>query len=243
VLAIQAVNGPLVPGASAHALGATLAALTLGPARAILGAFRGALDPGPALRRRRRDRAGHQRADHRRLAGAGSAGIQRLFAELPRGLELSALAGTLTGNLAAATVLSLALVDGAAAPLALTAGWLLGVHARGLDRRRADGARRQAPRRALAGPDRAQPARGPGPPALIVLRPSRWFVVLMLLPFASQAPDALQVVLSQLPGRAVSPAARILLLVGLTTAVATLPAPSPRHSSAALRSACSSCCA
>ncbi len=199
VLAIQAVNVPLVPGASAHALGATLAALTLGPARAVLALFAVLLiqallfaDGGVTV-------LGINALTIAVLPVLAVEAFRRLFARLPRGLELSAVAGTLTGNLAAASVLSLALVEGASAPLALTAGWLLGVHAlSGLieGALTAIAVRRlfvRAPGLIERSPPAAAPAKGSYRVAAVAL-----VVVLMLLPFASQAPDALEVVLSQL---------------------------------------------
>ena len=199
VLAIQAVNVPLVPGASAHALGATLAALTLGPARAVLALFAVLLiqallfaDGGITV-------LGINALTIAILPVLAVEAFRRLFARLPRGLELSAVAGTLTGNLAAAAVLALALVDGAAAPVTLTAGWLVGVHALSgvLEGVLTALAVRRLHVRAPALLERAvtppEPASGSYRTAAVAL-----VVVLALLPFASEAPDALQVVLSRL---------------------------------------------
>jgi cobalt/nickel transport system permease protein len=199
VLAVQAVNVPLLPGASAHALGATLAALTLGPARAILALLAVLLiqallfaDGGVTV-------LGINVLTIAVLPVLAVEAFRRLFAGMSRNLELSAVAGTLTGNLAAALVLALALVDGAAAPVALTAGWLLSVHAlsgllegalTAIALRRLS-ARAPALLEQLQGPP--QPTNGSYRAAAVAL-----VVALLALPFASDAPDALQVVLSRL---------------------------------------------
>lgn len=199
VLAVQAVNVPLVPGASAHALGATLAALTLGPARAVLTLFAVLLiqallfaDGGVTV-------LGINTLTIAVLPVLAVEAFRRVFARLPRALELSAVAGTLTGNLAAAALLALALHDGAGAPLALTATWLIGVHALSgvLEGVLTGIAVRRLAARAPALLERREAAPAPGRAhyraAAVAL-----VVVLALLPFASNAPDALQVVLSQL---------------------------------------------
>jgi cobalt/nickel transport system permease protein len=199
VLAIQAINVPLVPGASAHAIGATLAVLTLGPARAILALFAVLLiqallfaDGGVTV-------LGINALNIAVLPVLAVEAFRRLFAGLPRGLELSAVAGSVAGNLAAATVLAGALSSGTAAPFGLTAGFLIGVHVltgviEGV--LTAIAVRRVAVRApalmASFAPPPAAP-RGAYRTAAVAL-----VLVLALLPFASDAPDALQVVLSQL---------------------------------------------
>ncbi|HVJ17545.1 MAG TPA: energy-coupling factor ABC transporter permease [Polyangiaceae bacterium] len=198
VLAIQAVNVPLVPGASAHAIGATLAVLTLGPARAVLALFAVLLIQALLFADGGVTALGINALTIAVLPVLAVEAFRRLFAGLPRGLELAAVTGSLVGNLAAATLLSLALVDGAAAPLALTASWLIGVHALSgvIEGVLTAIAVRRLGVRAPALLERTETtaaARGSYRVAAVAV-----VVVLALLPFASNAPDALQVVLSQL---------------------------------------------
>ncbi|HEV8245883.1 MAG TPA: energy-coupling factor ABC transporter permease, partial [Polyangiaceae bacterium] len=129
LLALQALNVPLVPGVSAHAIGATLAVLTLGPARAILALTAVLLIQALLLGDGGITVLGINALTIAILPVLSVQGFRRLFAGSARGLELSAIAGSVTGNVAAASLLTLTLVDGAGAPLALTAGWLIGVHA------------------------------------------------------------------------------------------------------------------
>jgi cobalt/nickel transport system permease protein len=125
VLAIQAVNVPAAPGASAHAIGAGLLAFTLGSAEAVL-ALSAVLVAQALLF-----------AD----GGLSVIGINLLniavipviFVELARRLfgrrrlALSAIVGVTLGNALAASSLALALVLGAGVRPAAAFGWLVGV--------------------------------------------------------------------------------------------------------------------
>ncbi len=200
VLALQAINVPVVPGASTHAIGAALAALILGPARAIL-ALSAVLviqalllvDGGISV-------LGINALTIAILPVLAVEGARRCFAGSSRGLALAAIAGSVAGNIAAALVLTLALAYGAGAPLKLTAAWLIGVHAltgavEGTLTAVAVG-RLQVRAPGLVENLRANtpgPARAPLRTALVAV-----VVAIALLPLASAAPDALQVVLAQL---------------------------------------------
>jgi len=207
VLAAQAVNVPVVPGASAHVVGAGLMTIAVGPARAIVGMF--AVLIVQAL-----------------LFADG--GVTALFvntlnlAVIPvlvthllrvalkgvsRGRVLAAGLGTLLGNVLGAASLATLLVVGAGAPALVSFGWLVGVQA-------AAGAvegvlaslsvaylLRRAPAlmaskssdapRALD--ERAAPPPTPlaGLGGLLLLLGA----AVLLLPFASEVPDALEVLL------------------------------------------------
>jgi cobalt/nickel transport system permease protein len=127
VLALQAVNVPLVPGASAHVIGAGLLTLTLGPAYAVLALL--AVLTAQAL----------LFADGGITVFAFNAlniavipvlavhTCRRIFGEGPRRLALAALFGTFLGNVGGAVSLSLALVLGAAAPMGIAFSWLVSV--------------------------------------------------------------------------------------------------------------------
>ncbi len=200
VLALQAINVPIVPGASAHVVGASLAALTLGPARAIVALAAVLLIQALLLADGGISVLGINALTIAILPVLAVETFRRWFAGSRRALSLAAVAGSIAGNVAAACVLTLTLVDGAGAPLALTGGWLVGVHAltgavEGTLTALAFG-RLQARAPGLlenvhAGS--AAPARAPLKAAFALV-----LVALVLLPFASAAPDALQVVLAQL---------------------------------------------
>lgn len=129
VLALQAVNVPLVPGASAHVIGAGLLTLTLGPAYAVLALL--AVLTAQAL----------LFADGGITVFAFNAmniavipvlavhTCRRIFGESPRRLALAALVGTFLGNVGGAVSLAIALVLGAAAPMGIAFTWLVSVQA------------------------------------------------------------------------------------------------------------------
>lgn len=211
VLAVQALNLPLLPGASAHAMGAGLLTLALGPAPAIL-AMLGVLAVQALL-----------------LADGGISvlGInvlnmavipvltvqlcRRLFGTSRRGLMAAAVVGTTLGSTAGAASLTLALVYGAGAPLSLTASWLIGVQtlaglaegtltalvvrhlygrAPGLITREAEAARLSLDA------SRLDPSSSDTRPLKVAA--CAIVVVLALLPLASSNPDALELVLDRL---------------------------------------------
>jgi cobalt/nickel transport system permease protein len=212
VLAVQALNLPLLPGASAHAMGAGLLTLALGPAPAIL-AMLGVLAVQALL-----------------LADGGITvlGInmlnmavipvltvqlcRRAFGNSCRGSMAAAVVGTTLGSTAGAASLTLALVYGAGAPLPLTASWLIGVQtlaglaegvltafvvrhlygrAPGLIAREA-----QAEARVALDAPRVEASSSDTRP--LKLAACAIVVVLALLPLASSNPDALEVVLERL---------------------------------------------
>lgn len=210
VLAAQAINLPLVPGASAHVVGTALLTLALGPARAIVALAAVLLvqallfaDGGITV-------IGINALNLAVLPALATESARRLFGESHRGLVLAAVAGAFVGNIAGAASLAATLSAGADAPPALAFGWLLGVQAlaglgeglvtavavrRLLGRApalvRAGGAATVAPR-AL---DDAPP---PGPRSALRLAALAILAVLALLPFATATPDALEVVLERI---------------------------------------------
>jgi cobalt/nickel transport system permease protein len=129
VLAAQALNLPLLPGASAHLIGAALLTLTVGPASAATALFAMLLvqallfaDGGISV-------LGINALHLAILPVCAVSGCRWLFGESPRGLVVAAAIGTLLGNLAGALSLSGVLVIGAQAPVGPTLGWLLGTQA------------------------------------------------------------------------------------------------------------------
>jgi cobalt/nickel transport system permease protein len=211
VLAAQALNVPVLPGASAHVIGSGLLALTLGPARAIVAGFAVLLVQALLLADGGITVLGVNALNIAVIPALAVDACRRLFGDSRRGLTLAAIVGVLVGNLAGATSLSLALTVGAGTPAALTFPWLLGVQAlagigegaltalavrsllarapallhcrsRGSVAPRAlDSEDASLERTAKAGPLRA---------VVIALG-----VVIALLPLASASPDALEVVL------------------------------------------------
>ena len=208
VLAAQALNVPLVPGASAHVIGAGLLTLALGPGRAALALLSVVCVQALLF------------AD----GGITTLGINALHIALiptftthfvarrlgPGRLELAALCGTLLGNALSAASLALMLTLGAGASATLAFGWLVGVQSvAGLIegiltalavrqlRARAPAllhaARAPRPEASPAVPtsDGADRRRGLAWAALAVA------VIVLLLPLASRAPDALDRVVGQ----------------------------------------------
>ena len=199
-LALQALNVPLVPGASAHAVGAGLLTLALGPARAVV-ALTAVLVVQSLL-----------------LADGGVTvlGINILnLAVLPVlvmhacrtllsariGLPATAAIGTALGAIVGASSLALTLVLGARAPAGLTFGFLVGVQALAgvVEGLLTAAAVRHLMGRAPALLVRTEPAeRSP-----VAFRGLLWTAVALgvtvaLLPLASSQPDALEAVLERL---------------------------------------------
>jgi cobalt/nickel transport system permease protein len=214
VLAAQALNLPILPGASAHVIGTGLLALALGPARAIVAGFAVLLvqallwgDGGVTV-------LGVNALNMAVIPALAVHGCRLLFGETPRGLALAAVCGVTLGNLIGACSLAVTLVIGAGAPSGLTLGWLLGVQAlAGL----AEGALtalavrslvKRAPallhRRAaesVAPPSLDSQVDAPDPRATggaLRVAMIAVGVVIALLPLASAQPDALEVVLEHL---------------------------------------------
>jgi cobalt/nickel transport system permease protein len=204
VLAAQALNVPMVPGASAHAIGAGLLALTLGPARAIVALFAVLLVQALLLGDGGITVIGINALNIAVLPVACVHACRKLFGETPRAVFWAALVGTPLGSVLGAACLGAVLVQAAHAPFAVTFGWLIGVQAvAGV----VEGVISAAAVKHLLG--RA--------PALLRVGmahesderdvPSRralWVtafavaVTLALLPFASAMPDALEVVVEHL---------------------------------------------
>jgi len=200
LLAAQAVNVPLLPGTSAHAIGAGLVTLTLGPARAVvtLGAvlFIQALllgDGGLTV-------LGVNLLNLALLPAFAVELAARVFGRQGRGLAVTAVLGTLLGNVAGATALASALVLGAGASAKLTFPWLVGAQAlAGL----AEGVltaiavreiERRTPRLLFGG--RTQGVRAPG--AAIAWAAIAVGALTAAIPLASSAPDALERLLPEL---------------------------------------------
>jgi cobalt/nickel transport system permease protein len=199
VLALQAINVPLVPGASAHALGAGLLALTLGPARAIIALSAVLLVQALLF------------AD----GGITALGINAfniavlpvLCIELCRGvlgntartLPYAAFAGTALGSAAGAACLAATLVLGAQAHTQLTFGWLVGVQSLSgiVEGVLTAMAVRELQRRAPALLYRGT-TESPWSSRTIAVAAVAMTLALVLVPFASSHPDALEVVLTHL---------------------------------------------
>jgi cobalt/nickel transport system permease protein len=207
VLAAQAVNLPLLPGTSAHAVGTCLATLTLGPARAIVALTAVLLlqallfaDGGLTV----------LGVNVLTLAVLPSLSVALVAGALGAGYRspLVAIAGATLGGLSGAALLSTVLVLGTRAATLPTFSFLMGTQGlasliegaltalavRELHRRTP----RLAPPESDAG-DRGGPslARGPGLAwALIAIG-----LVTACVPLASERPDALERLLAELPAR------------------------------------------
>jgi cobalt/nickel transport system permease protein len=211
VLAAQALNVPVLPGTSAHVIGAGLLALALGPARAIIAGFAVLLVQALLLADGGITVIGVNTLNIAVIPALAVHACRCLFGESRRGLTLAAVIGVVLGNLAGASSLSLALTAGAGAPAAVTVPWLLGVQALAgigegvltalavralLARAPALLTRRTPAPGAPRSLDSDEPTRGAGK-AAGSLRPVAIAlgVVIALLPLASASPDALDVVL------------------------------------------------
>jgi cobalt/nickel transport system permease protein len=210
VFVAQTLNVPVLPGTSAHVIGATLLALTLGPARAIVAMSAVLVAQALLLSDGGITVLGINLLNLAVLPVLVVFVCRRLFARRPGNLLISACLGTMLGNLAGAAGLAVALIEGAQAPAFVTLGWLCGVQAvTGL----AEGALTAAAVRhlmnrapALIGNPRAPELPIPldAAPAMEHTRRGVWMawlaviVMLALLPFASHSPDALEALVEQL---------------------------------------------
>lgn len=205
VLAAQAINVPMVPGASAHVIGAGLLALALGPSEAIVAMTAVLLVQALLFGDGGITTLGLNVLDMAVLPVLVVHGLRRLLGESKRALTWTAFTGTLVGTMAGAAVLSTTLVFGAGAPARMTFAWIVGVqgiagliegvlaaiavrHLMG----RAPGL---LARRAEAPLDRTatrESQRG------LVWAAVAIAVALVLLPLASTQPDALEVVVQHL---------------------------------------------
>lgn len=129
VLAAQAINVPLMLGTSAHVIGAGLATLVLGPARAIV-TLAGVLvvqalllgDGGLTV-------LGINVLNLAVLPALSVELAARVFGRTQGGLRSVAIVGTVLGNVAGASVLAAALVAGLKVSPGVTFGWLVSVQA------------------------------------------------------------------------------------------------------------------
>ncbi len=209
VLALQAVNVPLIPGASTHAVGAGLVTLAVGPARAIvtltavlivqalLFADGGLLALGVNVTN---------------LAVIPALAVGAARSLLRERVAAAAIVGTAAGSVLAGASLATVLVFGADSPSIATYAWLIGAQAvTGI----AEGvltalAADRLTRRAPALLSRAT-RRCPRPLDAVRTRPFalrdlRWVAVgaalaALAAPFASDAPDPLERLLDELPAR------------------------------------------
>jgi cobalt/nickel transport system permease protein len=215
VLAAQAINVPLLPGASAHVIGTTLLTLTVGPALAISAMLSVLLVQALAFADGGLTVLGVNVVNMALLPALAVVGVRRVLPNTARGLKLTAILGTVLGALLAAFALTCVLVDGAGAPTQLTAGWLLGVQglaglAEGVLTAVAVGrlgryapellllpatVEAQAPL-ALDDPAAPAPTRRYGLRVVMIAVA----VTLVLTPFAADVPDALEVVVEHLNG-------------------------------------------
>ncbi len=199
-LAVQAVNVPAAPGVSAHALGASLLTLLLGPASAVLALATVVLlqallfaDGGVAA-------LGINVLNIVVIPVAAVTLVRGLFARLPNGLRWTAILGTTLGNVVAGSALAALLVFKAGAPAAWTIGTLVGIQAlagvvEGLLTAGAVAKIRQRAPRLLA-------ASAPGARTATSRNVWAWAAVcvgiaVIAASFASSAPDALELVLSR----------------------------------------------
>lgn len=210
VLAAQAVNVPVVPGTSAHVIGAGLMTIAIGPARAIVGMFGVLLIQALLFADGGVTTLFVNALNLAAIPVLVTQALRRLLAKRPRGPVWAVGLGTAAGNVLGALSLSTLLVAGARAPAAFTFGWLVGIQAlAGV----VEGAlaaasvsyllhrapalltsERSTTHRALDEriAPRATPITGLG--GVLVLAG----IALLALPFASRAPDALDGVLQRL---------------------------------------------
>jgi cobalt/nickel transport system permease protein len=208
VLAAQALNLPLLPGASAHVVGTALLTLALGPARAIVALSAVLVVQALLLADGGVTVLGINLLNLAVLPALAAELARRLSGESARGRIVAAVAGTLLGNVAGACSLAATLVAGTGAPAKLTFAWLIGVQGlAGL----AEGvltalvvkhllgrapALLGAPARFVPRALDDQPAPGARPRrralAIAIV------VAIALVPFATATPDALELVLGHI---------------------------------------------
>jgi cobalt/nickel transport system permease protein len=199
VLAAQALNVPLVPGASAHVIGAGLLTLTLGARSAALALSAVVVVQALLF------------AD----GGVTALGINALHVALlpvlvtsyvaralgPRRLELAAVLGTALGSAAAASSLALMLTLGAGVAPKVAFGWLVGLQTLagliegGLTALAVRQLRARAP--GLLQPSGERPEASRAQRQALAWAALALALVVVLLPLASRAPDALERAVSQ----------------------------------------------
>jgi len=210
VLAAQAVNVPLVPGASAHVIGAALMTMAVGPARAIIGMFAVLLVQALLFADGGVTTLFVNTLNIAVLPVAITHLLRRALGRQRLRVATAAFLGTVLGNVAGALCLSGLLVWGAGAPLGVTFAWLVGVQtiAGLLEGALTAGSVGYLARRAPAlitpldagGPrsldERAEA--GPGKVSGLGLALAAIGLAVLFTPLSSGVPDALEVVLQHL---------------------------------------------
>ena len=125
VLAAQALNVPLVPGASAHVIGASLLTLAVGPARAVLALVAVLIVQALMFADGGVSALGINVLNIAVIPVLAVHVVHRLLG--PKRLALTAVLGTVIGNALGASSLALTLVAGAGVPVVLAFGWLVGL--------------------------------------------------------------------------------------------------------------------
>lgn len=202
VLAAQAINVPLVAGASVHLIGASLLALCLGTATATVTLTAILVIQALLLGDGGITALGVNILTLAVLPVLALGAARRVWSgDSGRSLVISAWVGTVVGHLLTATTLAAVLVLGADAPSQLTFAWLVGVHGLagiiegGLTASVVYRLRHLAPALSAAGNrglDAPVRTRGLGWVGALVV------VAVTLLPFASSQPDALETLLERL---------------------------------------------
>lgn len=129
VMAAQAINVPLVAGASAHVIGATLLTLSLGAARAIVALAAVVVLQALLLADGGLVVLGVNTLHIAVLPVLAVVAVRQLLGDGPRSRLVASVAGTVLGNVLAATSLATLLVVGAGAPAGWTFSLLIGVQA------------------------------------------------------------------------------------------------------------------
>lgn len=127
VLAAQSIDVPVLPGTSAHVVGAGLLTLALGPARAIVALFAVLLVQAIFLADGGITVLGINALNLAVLPCIAVYAARRLFDRSRRGLLVATIVGTVAGSMAGAASLALSLIAGADVPVRLAFGWLVGV--------------------------------------------------------------------------------------------------------------------
>ena len=196
VLAAQAINVPLVPGASAHVIGAGLLTLVLGAPRAILALVAVLLTQALLLADGGVTTFGVNVLNIAVLPVLSVVLARRLLGE--ERLRASAVVGTTLGNAVGALSLSMVLMLGAGAHPGATLAWLIGVQTlagliEGVLTSLAVGRlSARAPALFAHSAPRSESKRGLGWAAVAVA------IAVVLLPLARSTPDALEVVLAHM---------------------------------------------
>jgi cobalt/nickel transport system permease protein len=197
LLAAQAVNVPLLPGTSAHVIGASLVTLAVGPELGIVAMTAVLVVQAFLFGDGGLTTLGVNALDMAVFPALAVEGAARCFGRSGRGLAVTAVVGTFAGSLLGATALATLLVFGAGGSAAVAYPWLIGVQGlAGL----AEGVlttfavielERRSPGSISRRPVLAQPAPAASRAALA------WAaigigIVALLVPLASRAPDALE---------------------------------------------------